>query len=246
MVELTTDRQPSPKKIGIFGGTFDPVHRGHLTLAQVASHQFSLDLVIWVPTGVPFHKNSHGLLTHSPPPSAYENRLSMVQLAIAPHPNFLVSSIEADCNHRSYAIHTFWRLRKSMESQYGPCQWYWLMGLDTFQTLPNWYLSRELIPECTWLVANRTQTMAPVNGLDICQSVVDRLIDQFNPNQPFLRDGDGRIGFYPIRWHLLQLSLPISSTVIRQRYQIGESIGDWVPFQVLDYIKAHGLYPLHG
>lgn len=86
MVELTTDTQPSPKKIGIFGGTFDPVHRGHLTLAQVASHQFSLDLVIWVPTGVPFHKNSHGLLIHSPPPSAYENRLSMVQLAIAPIP----------------------------------------------------------------------------------------------------------------------------------------------------------------
>jgi nicotinate-nucleotide adenylyltransferase len=132
-------------KIAIFGGAFNPLHYGHLLLAQTALQQCALECVIWVPAYSPPHKPEHLL--------AFQHRLEMVRRAIANHPAFAVSDIEATQTGVSYAIATF----TALQTRHPTADWFWIVGMDAFQTLPRWYRSAELIPQCTWLVAPRGQ-----------------------------------------------------------------------------------------
>ena len=131
-------------KLAIFGGTFNPIHWGHLLLAEMAVDQFQLDRVIWVPTFRPSYK-AHSLL-------AFEQRLEMVRRATAGHPAFTVSTIEQQSG-TSYAIVTF----NALQALEPNALWHWIIGDDAFQSLPKWYDSQALIAHCIWLVAPRVR-----------------------------------------------------------------------------------------
>ncbi len=128
----------------ILGGTFNPPHLGHLAVAAVALDQAALHQVIWVPAGQPPHRTIDPL-------TKLPHRLEMLRLAIAPYPAFSLSTVDCDRASPSYAVHTLLKLQR----QYPASHWYWIIGLDAFQTLPRWYRRLELIPQCTWLVAPR-------------------------------------------------------------------------------------------
>jgi nicotinate-nucleotide adenylyltransferase len=201
--------------MAIFGGTFNPVHWGHLLMAETARDQFGLDRVIWVPTYQPPHK-TEGVLD-------FQHRLHMVRLAIADQPAFLVSDVESKTesrqNKRSYAIATLDALRLL----YPNSQWYWIMGMDTFQTLPRWYAIEHLAAQCTWLVARR------------------RTRDRDSPEEEVVKQMIARsISF---RWHVLPMPfMDISSGLIRQFFHSGRSIRYLVPDEIQLYITEHKLY----
>ena len=104
------------RSIAIFGGTFDPVHWGHLILAETALHQVPLEYVIWVPSLNPPHKQ----------PTSFEHRVEMLQLAIKDNPSFTISSVEVNRSGTSYAIDTLLEL----STFYPNTHWYWILGLD--------------------------------------------------------------------------------------------------------------------
>lgn len=217
-------------QVAILGGTFDPVHWGHLLLAQTALSQLGLHRVIWLPTRNPPHKR--GL--------DYEQRRLMVESAIAGNPAFAIDPLETgDHTSPDYAIRTLIEL----QNIYPNCQWYWIIGLDAFQTLPRWYHRERLIPSCEWLVAPRLAWVASTAAMRLkshsthkeldaqvsllCQQVIQQLADQD----------------ISIRWQLLQMPpVGISSSMIRQYCRQRRSIRYLVPEEVRSYITTRDLY----
>ncbi|MGL5065335.1 MAG: nicotinate (nicotinamide) nucleotide adenylyltransferase, partial [Microcoleus sp.] len=130
-------------KIAIFGGTFDPVHWGHLLVAEVAVSQFQLDRVIWLPDRVPVHKSRLDL-------ASFHSRREMVALAIARRRDFVLAPLEANAG-TSFAIDTLLYL----QNLYPDDRLYWIVGIDAFQTLPKWHRCGEIGGLCGWLVAPR-------------------------------------------------------------------------------------------
>lgn len=158
----------------ILGGTFNPPHLGHLAVAAAALDQAALHQVIWVPAGQPPHRTID-CLTKLP------QRLEMIRLAIASYPAFSLSTVDCDRASPSYAVHTLLELQR----QYPASHWYWIIGLDAFQTLPRWYRRLELIPQCIWLVAPR-----PINPIHSKSTQAGQLTHSSQADPPKLASRD--------------------------------------------------------
>lgn len=202
------------QQVAIFGGTFDPIHWGHLLIAKTALHQVPLEQIIWVPSLNPPHKQA----------ALFEHRVAMMQLAIRDHPAFTVSLIEVKRSGISYAINTL----IDLSALHPNTHWYWIIGLDAFQTLPRWYRGHELAQMCDWLVAPRLP-----GGETIAQSeLICKQVEQKFREQSFT-----------INWQLLHIPLVgVSSSLIRKLSHECQSIRDLVPEPVKDYIATHQLY----
>jgi nicotinate-nucleotide adenylyltransferase len=136
------------KRIGIMGGTFNPVHKGHLALAKAAQAQYSLDKVLFIPSGNPPHKAADAVVDK-------KYRLAMVKLAIRGNKRWSVSRLEVDRPGLSYAVDTFTALRK----KYGPkAQLFYIMGLDSLSDIRGWKKPLELFKLCEFIVATRPGT----------------------------------------------------------------------------------------
>ncbi|MHC5615295.1 MAG: nicotinate (nicotinamide) nucleotide adenylyltransferase [Nostoc sp.] len=210
------------QQLAIFGGTFNPIHWGHLLIAETALHQVSLEKVIWVPSLNPPHKEA----------ALFEHRVQMLQLGIKDNPAFTVSLLEANRFGTSYAINTLIDLSACYPNTY----WYWIVGLDAFQTLPRWYRGHELAQMCDWLIAPRllggeTITQSKL----ICKQVEEQISEQS----------------YTIHWQLLNTPLVgVSSSLIRKicRDNFVNAKGDrqsiryLVPESVRSYITNNNLY----
>lgn len=138
-------------RIGILGGTFDPIHNGHLAIAGAARRRFRLDLVYFVPCDLPPHKNPPRL-------SQFLHRFTLVALACADEPAFIPSLLEAGPDlrgaKRSYSIDTVRRL-----SRLAPrARLYFILGADAFLLLPQWKSVRRLVRLCDFIVASRPGT----------------------------------------------------------------------------------------
>ena len=136
------------KRIGIMGGTFNPVHKGHLALARAAQAEFALDKLIFIPTGTPPHK-ALGTVVDK------EHRLNMVQLAIKGQPDYAVSRIELDRPGYSYAIDTFRALKKKFGQK---TKLFYIMGLDSINEILEWRKPLELFKLCEFIVGARPGT----------------------------------------------------------------------------------------
>ncbi len=135
------------KKVGIMGGTFDPIHVGHLILGEAAWRQFHLDEVWFLPAGNPPHKkNRAGRATD-------EQRVDMVQLAIQSNPHFVLSLIEMNPDGYSYTYRTLERLH----SQYPDISWYFIMGADSLTDFDTWREPQRITDACQVVVATRNQ-----------------------------------------------------------------------------------------
>jgi nicotinate-nucleotide adenylyltransferase len=135
-------------RIGILGGTFDPVHNGHLAVARAARRRYRLDVVYFIPCGLPPHKPRRRL-------SPFLHRFAMVALACAGEPGFAPSLLEAGADlqgrQTSYSIDTLRRLRRLAPR----AKLYFILGADAFLDLPKWKNVRQLARLCEFIVATR-------------------------------------------------------------------------------------------
>jgi nicotinate-nucleotide adenylyltransferase len=136
------------KRIGIMGGTFNPIHKGHLALAAAAKEQFALDRIVFIPSGNPPHKKAGEVLDK-------ELRFKMVKLAIKGIADYNASRIELDRPGFSYAVDTFNTLRK----KYGKsAKLFYIMGLDSINEILEWRKPLELFKLCEFIVGTRPGT----------------------------------------------------------------------------------------
>ncbi|UNU24595.1 nicotinate (nicotinamide) nucleotide adenylyltransferase [Microcoleus vaginatus] len=235
-------------KIAILGGTFDPVHWGHVLVAERAASQFNLDRVIWVPDRSPPHKWRRDL-------ASFEQRREMLALAIGDRPDFLLSPQSANPSDSSFAIDTLLYLQKLYP---GDDRWYWIIGSDALLTLPKWHRCREIVGLCDWLVAPRpiqgdreTAESGEIGELSEwgdcpggkpLASAGDRMQVQANAvgrrvaEQMALLDVE-------IRWEVLSMpAIEISSSHIRRCCAERINLRYLVPEVVRTYIAAHQLY----
>ena len=133
------------KRIGILGGTFNPIHKGHIGIAKEARKDFELNKVVFVPTGIPPHKSKEGLV-------GKEHRFKMVKLAISKVPYFSVSRVELDREGYSYAIDTFGKLKKEFGKS---AKLFYIMGLDSINEILSWRKPLDLFKMCEFIVATR-------------------------------------------------------------------------------------------
>ena len=133
------------QRIGIMGGTFNPIHKGHIAIAEAAKKSYKLDRIIFVPSGNPPHKTQEYL-------APKEHRFRMVKLAIAGKKNYRISRIEIDRSGYSYAIDTFKKLKKGYGSD---AQLFYIMGMDSINEILSWKKPLELFKICQFIVATR-------------------------------------------------------------------------------------------
>jgi nicotinate-nucleotide adenylyltransferase len=209
-----------PKRIGIFGGTFDPVHIGHLRSALEVAEFMALDELRLVPSARPPHREA--------PQVSAQDRLAMVELAVAGLPPLRVDDRELKRDKPSYSIDTLESLRSELAAD---DQLFLLIGWDAFCGLPTWHRWSELLQHCHILVLQRpdADSEAPetLRNLLAARSISD----------PLAMEGPaGQISF------IWQTPLAVSATQIRTLLASGKSVRFLVPDAVLSYIHAHGLY----
>jgi nicotinate-nucleotide adenylyltransferase len=203
-------------RYGIYGGAFDPIHLGHLLLAESCLRQAGLERVFFVPTGVSPHRS--GKETYH---SSVEDRLNMIESAITGYEEFLVSRYEIDRHETSYTVETlqyFHRAFALIEPKF-----FLLMGADMFNDLPNWHEAGEICKLALPLVVTRPETPSPYfAGLSgIVSSDCLEEIRKSAVTMPLIG---------------------ISSTQIRHNIVADESIRFQVPRSVEAYIASRQLY----
>ena len=139
-----------PQRIALFGGTFDPVHYGHLLLAEVAREQCDLDEVWFVPAAVPPHKQEIEV-------TSGEARAEMIELAVAGNPGILVSRFELERGGVSYTVDTLRRFREETPD----AELFFLLGADMLHDLPNWREAGEVCRLATPIVARVPEARSP-------------------------------------------------------------------------------------
>jgi len=214
------DSTRTPRRIGLLGGTFDPVHIGHLRGALEVAEYLGLDEVRLLPNFRPPHRET--------PSCSAQDRLAMVRLAVDGLPLLVVDSRELERDKPSYTIDTLESLRSELAED---DQLFLIVGWDAFCGLPSWHRWSELLEHCHILVMQRpdADSEAPeaLRDLQAARSVNDPLA---------LVGSGGQIAFV---W---QAPLGVSATRIRQFLASGRSVRFLVPDAVLAYINAHGLY----
>ena len=183
--------------------------------------QVALERVMWVPDRCPPHKRAAG----------FEHRWEMVQRAIADHPAFKSHLLAK--REPNYAIQTL----IDLQALYPNTHWYWIVGLDAFQTLPRWHRRQELAAACDWIVVPRLSSAFKGNELTPmmtaqtefnCQQVVQQLATETSVK---------------LRWQLLQMpTVGVSSSLIRQYCRDRRSIRYLVPETIRSYIATYALY----
>lgn len=131
------------KKVGIMGGTFDPIHLGHLVIANETLNIYKLDKIIFVPTGNPPHKDGVSASPH--------DRYLMTVLAAASNEKFIVSDVEVNREDKSYSLETL----KQFHKMYPDTEFYFITGTDEVMNLPNWYKPREILKLCKFIAVSR-------------------------------------------------------------------------------------------
>jgi len=220
------------KKIGIIGGTFDPVHNGHLHLAEQAQKFFDLDRVIFIPA----FRSPHKLAIK---PESCKHRLSMLSLALKNRPGFSIDEIEIKKNAVSYTIETL----KDLNSEHPDWSLFLILGSDVFQAIDTWKKSTQLLDFCNILVATRPgvdfSISEPIkNKLSLSEPETNNHPSKFRTELIVFENfkKGAQVIFFPIP------PLDISSKNIRQRIIKKEVIKNLLPLSVDHYIMKHRLY----
>lgn len=202
-----------PLRIVLFGGSFDPIHLGHTTVASYAIKHLKAHQLILIPA-------ARSPLKGQLPKASAEDRLNMIRLAITGYPDWSVSDSELTRPQPSYTLDTV----RYFRSIYGPyVHLYWLIGADCAAELPSWYRIEELLGLCTIVTTCRPGSPRPDYSS----------LSNIWPKQYIER----------LQQHIIDAPLvDISSTVIRQRLAEGKDVTGMLDPAVLQYIRQHGLY----
>lgn len=216
------------ERIGIFGGTFNPIHNGHMKAALDVQRIFSLDKVLIIPSHIPPHKATPDVA----PPS---DRLRMVELAVAPYLKFIPSPIEINSKGKSYSILTLNKLRQ----QFPEAWMFFILGIDAFLEIETWRDHRKVLDHCHFVVISR-----PGYVLDDAEKLLDRKYRRrmiHVSDTADLNDNDTVLNQYKI--FLLSIdALDIASRDIRKRVRAGKPIDGFVADSVKEYIHQNRLY----
>lgn len=224
--------QTRERRIALFGGTFDPIHIGHLAVARAAERRFHLDEIHFIPTGRPPHKHHRGM-------ASYADRYAMVSLACADHPQFLPSLAESGAGHAGreifYSVDTVRHFKQRLHGT--ASHLYFLLGADSFLHIPAWRDYETLLGLCDFVVASR-----PGFHVDALRLVI--------PPDLFARRGAAHAPLDPraialrrtVVYVLDTVSSHVSATEVRHRLDRNESIHGLVPPRVEEYINKKALY----
>lgn len=212
--------------MGLLGGTFDPVHNGHLQIAEIAKNFCGLQEVLFIPAAVPPHKKDKAV-------ASFKHRARMIELALAGRPDFRLSTIEASLSVPSYTIDT---LRYLQSHAPITTDFFFIIGADAFLDISSWKLYREVLRAAHLVVLDRA-------GCASCE--VQDLIKRLG------YEADD----FPHSWHHPSLQKKIfspffpatsisdiSSSCIRQKIRDNMAVPGVMPAAVLEYIQAHALY----
>ena len=203
----------SKRKAILFGGTFDPIHRAHTTIAAVAAERMAAEKVVFIPA-------KRSPLKECPPQASDEERLQMIALAIAGNNSFEVSDYELNKSEPSYTLETV----RYFKATYGrDVLVYWLIGADSIGELTGWYRVEELLDECNLSVMHRGGFERPD---------LSRFVDIW---------GTDRVK--KLQKNVIKTPLiDISSTEIRRRLVDGKDVKEMLAPRVYEYIQERGLY----
>ena len=223
--------QTGERRIALFGGTFDPIHIGHLAVARAAERRFHLDEIHFIPTGRPPHKHHSGM-------ASYADRYAMVAIACADHPRFIASLAESGAGHsgreKFYSVDT---VRHFKQKFHGGEHLYFLLGADSFLDIPEWKDYETLLGLCDFIVASR-----PGFKVDALRLVI--------PPELFGRPGSAQAPLDPRAIALRRTAIyvldavasHVSATEVRYRLDHNESIHGLVTPRVEEYITKQALY----
>jgi len=203
----------TPRRVAVFGGTFDPIHNGHLTVAEAAAAQHRLDTVIFVPARRPPHKASE-------PSAPAEHRLAMIRLAVEGRPGFEVSDCELTRPGTSYTVDTMRRFRRRLPPG---TRLYFIAGSDSVPELPAWRDLAGLTELCTLVVAAR-----PGRPLEELDALLEHLPEE-------------RVAAIKAA-AVATTASPVSATEVRRRLAAGRPVAELVPDAVARYIAENKLY----
>jgi nicotinate-nucleotide adenylyltransferase len=206
-------RRPIPGALGILGGTFDPIHLGHLAIAEAVREALRLERILFVPTGVPVHKPGRPI---SPAP----DRVAMVGAAIADNPAFALSRAEVDRPGPSFAVDTLEALTAQARAAGHEPDLIFILSAEAYAALPAWRRPERILELCRMAVVPRP------GAASVDLAAMDR-----------------RLPGASARTVLVDAPLlDISGSAIRARVAAGRSIRYLVPDAVIAYIGDHGLY----
>ena len=212
-------------RIGLFGGTFDPIHWGHIRSAEEVREAFALDRVLFIPASIPPHRRRR-------PACSARDRFEMVRLAIGGNRRFDISDVELSRPGKSYSIDTIrhYTRRRSPKNSL-----YFILGLDAFRDIDSWKDVQDIFPLCHLIVTSR-----PVNGDSMSYRTIPVAVRKgfcYDPRRKAYHHKDGKYLFFT-----RLTDIAISASKIRRRMREGKSIRYLVPLEVESYIEKKGLY----
>jgi nicotinate-nucleotide adenylyltransferase len=222
-------KQGEAKKIGLLGGTFDPVHNGHLAVANHVMQTLKLVSIWFIPASQPPHKDGHG---DGREISSFAHRRAMLERAISRYPAYVVSDIEAKRSDPSYSIDTIKILLQQGRPQ---ADLYFIIGADAFLEINTWKQFKELPSLVSFVIISRPGYPPDKVGEMICSNFSSYT---YNSSHEIWSAQQSK-GLFILQ-HMEPV--PISSTEIRNRVRRGEDITGLVPVAVEAYIKKHNLY----
>lgn len=230
------------RRIGIYGGTFDPFHNGHLKVAEAILNAFALDRMLFVPAFVPPHKRKQTI-------SSPFHRMAMLALATADSPGMFVSTVELEAPSRPYTIETLGRLQAELQ----PVRLFFVMGADSFRDVTSWYEYEGILSEYDVIVATRPGYSGYSGHYDedgqcdfeygaktagpLAPHLETRIVDLRgggNPSKEDLKSPRIYLTDYAV--------VDVSATGIREAIEQGRPIDDLVPPSVAAYIEKYQLY----
>jgi nicotinate-nucleotide adenylyltransferase len=214
------------ERIGLLGGTFNPIHLGHLQAAEEVRAAFRLAKILFIPSYIPPHKASAGVASAA-------DRLRMVELACEGHEGFVPSPLEVDAREKSYSVLTLAKVRELFPE----ARIFFIVGADTFLEIGTWREYDRVLAECLFIVTTRPgfrlEAAAEVLGGQLRERIY-RVRDGERPDEALF----SRFGIFLVSIKALE----ISSTDIRERVRRGGGFEALVPDSVAAYIRDHQLY----
>ena len=212
-------------RIGLYGGTFDPIHWGHLRSAEEVSETFRLNQVLFIPSSVPPHKRGQTR-------TAASDRFTMVKLAVGKNRRFHASTVEIERAGISYSIDT---IRYFAAKLAKTDKLFFIIGLDAFREIGTWKEFKEIFPLCNFIVTSRpgSRQSDPLHGVGVA---VKKLFCYDSKHHCYVHASGTRILFIELT------DIAISASEIRSLVKQGKSIRYLVPAEVERFIKRRRLY----